>query len=202
MKTINILKQYFPVAVLSLVLIASSLEAGAQNHRNEGKRDNERDHDQNEYRQDDRNQERTANNEWRERKEGNRDNRNYESRDNRDEYRPQYSQRNGYSRQNYYNHSQYGRVYNRFDRNPMVFEHSRGNYYYSGNNFYRYNDRIGYCRIEPPRNVYFRDLPFDCDRVYIGGQVFFRNGDLFFQLSRRGYVIVPSPIEFRFSARF
>jgi hypothetical protein len=107
-----------------------------------------------------------------------------------------------YPHRNYFEHPHYGRVYSRFDHDPIIFRHSHGNYFYSDNHFYVYRDGIGYCSVEPPRNVYFSELPFDCSRVRINGQVFFRNGDLFFQLSRRGYVIVPSPIEVRFSARF
>jgi hypothetical protein len=45
-------------------------------------------------------------------------------------------------------------------------------------------------------------LPLECNRVYVNGHVFFRNGDLFFKLSRLGYELVPSPFEIRFTARF
>lgn len=200
MKTIDNLRKYFLVVTISILLLASTLEAGAQNSHNQGKKGNDR--DRKEYRQPDRNNDRTANYDRRDRNDGNRDNRNYESRDNRNGNHQKYSKNNNYAQPNYYNHSRYGRVYNRFDRNPIVFRHSRGDYYYSDNNFYRYNNGIGYCMVEPPRNVYFRDLPFDCERVNINGSIFFRNSDLFFQHSRRGYAIVPSPIQVHISARF
>jgi hypothetical protein len=50
--------------------------------------------------------------------------------------------------------------------------------------------------------VYFRDLPFSCNRVHVNNQLYFRHGDLYFSHSPRGYVIVPSPIEVNFSVRF
>lgn len=267
MKTIDNLRKYFPVVTISILLVASALDAGAQNRRNNGNnRGNERNSDQKEYRQSGRNQNKSSNNEWRGRQDGTRDNRNIVSRDNRNNvsrgnqsygnrdnrsivsrdnrnygtrdnrsivsrdngsygnrdnqygvsrgnqnyesrgYRNQnqsgYLSRNNRTQSNYFNHPQYGRVYRRFDRNPIVFENSRGNYYYSNNNFYRYNDGIGYCMVEPPRDIYFSNLPIECEQVYINDQEYFRNGDLYFQLSNRGYFIVPSPIELRISARF
>jgi hypothetical protein len=36
----------------------------------------------------------------------------------------------------------------------------------------------------------------------LNGEVFFRYGNLFFQYSPKGYVMVPSPLEIRFTARF
>lgn len=235
MKTIDNLRKYFPVVTISILLVASALDADAQNNRNNGNnRGNERNRDQKEYRQSGRNQNKSANNELRGRQDGtrdnrnivsrdnrssvsrdnrnnvsrgnqsygNRDNRSYESRDYRNQNQSGYLSRNNRTQSNYFNHPRYGRVYSRFDRNPIVFEHSRGNYYYSNNNFYRYNDGIGYCMVEPPRDIYFSNLPIECEQVYINDQEYFRNGDLYFQLSDRGYFIVPSPIELRISARF
>lgn len=102
----------------------------------------------------------------------------------------------------YYNHPRYGRVYQRFEHKPYVLKHSRGNYYYSDNRFYTYRDGIGYCVAEPPRHVYFRELPFRCTRIYANGCEYYRSGDLFFRLSARGYVIVPAPLEVNVSVRF
>ncbi|HZL08398.1 MAG TPA: DUF6515 family protein [Prolixibacteraceae bacterium] len=202
MKTIDRLSKYFPIVTISLILLASTLDAGAQNHRNKDKKGNERNHDRKEYKQADRNEGRTANHEWGKQNDRNRDNRNYESRDNRSDHHSKYSKKNNYVQRNYYNHPQYGRVYNRFDCNPIVFENTRGNYYYFGNHFYRYQRGIGYYVVEAPRSEYFSRLPVDYRRVQVNGNVFFRNGDVFFQLSHRGYRIVPSPIEVQFSVRF
>jgi hypothetical protein len=202
MKTKDYLRQYFPVITIALVLIASTLEAVAEDHHKGGKREKESDHGRQEYRQPSRYDEQTANNDWLDREDRDRDDRNQEYRNNRNEYQPVYSKKNYHAHLNYYNHPQHGRVYIRFDHNPIVFKTQYGNYYYSENNFYRYHDGIGYCAAEPPRNQYFRYLPVECRKVYINGQMFFRNGDLFFELLPRGYVLVPSPFEIRFSARF
>jgi len=189
MKTFNSIRQYLPVIIFSLALMAASGEVSAQNHRNNKSHKN---NDHNEYRNDRsvRNNDRKSENKWREK-----DGRNYE-------YSKGYSKKHNYSHNNYFTHPKYGRVYQRFDHNPIVFRHSHGNYYYSGNNFYSYRKGVGYCVVEPPRNVYFRDLPFRCERVYVHGQAFYRNGDLFFNYSPRGYVIVPSPFEVSFSVKF
>ena len=107
-----------------------------------------------------------------------------------------------YGNNDCYNHPKYGRVYSRFEHKPYILRHSHGSYYYSDNRFYTYLDGVGYCVAEPPRHVYFRELPFHCTRVYSNGREYYRNGDLFFSLSARGYVIVPAPVEFSVSVRF
>jgi len=198
MKTINNLKQYIPVLTISLVLIASAIDTDAQNRRNETKKDREL----KEYRKTDRHEQKTAKNDWKDRKDENWEHRNYERDDHRKEYHPKYSKNKKYIHPSYFDHPKYGRVYNKFDRNPLVFKHQQGDYYYYENNFYRYHKGIGYCVIESPRHLYFKHLPVDCSRVRLNGHVFFRHGDVFFQLSPRGYVIVPSPLDVRFTARF
>jgi hypothetical protein len=200
MKTIDNLRKYIPVYAISILLIASSFEAGAQNrHKNNGR---EKENDRKEYRQPDRHGQKITKNDWKDRKNEKWDHGDYTRNDNRKEYQPKYYKGNKHSDPDFFTHPRYGRVYTRFDHNPLVFKHQHGDYYYFGNNFYRYHQGIGYCVVEPPRNIYFRHLPDDCNKVRIDGRVFFRHGDLFFQLSPRGYVIVPSPIEIRFSARF
>lgn len=193
MKTIDNLRQYIPVLTICFVLIASSIEAGAQNHRDNSKHDRKF----KEYSKSDRHQ-KSAKNEWNDRK----DKKKYDNHAAREIYYPQYSVRGKHQYPNYFDHPKHGRVYQRFDHSPIVLKHRHGDYYYSGSNFYRYHKGIGYCVVEPPRNMYFSHLPVDCNRVRINGHVFFRNGDLFFQLSPNGYMIVPSPLEVRFSARF
>jgi hypothetical protein len=56
--------------------------------------------------------------------------------------------------------------------------------------------------VKAPRNIYFSRLPMECNRVHVNGQVFFRNGELYFQLSPRGYALVPAPVGISISARF
>lgn len=200
MKTIDNLRQYLPVVILSTILIASTVEVNAQNHRGEGKKGNGR--GWKEYRESDRDDDRTANNNWRDDRDRNYEKHNWNENGNRNEYRPKYSKKFRHEDSEYYEHPNYGRVYQRFDRNPVVFHHDRDDYYYYGNHFYNYRRGIGYCAVEPPRHTYFRQLPSDCERVYVNGDVFFRNGNVFFQLSPRGYAIVPSPVQIRISARF
>lgn len=195
MKTIDHLRKYLPVVIFSTILIASTVEVNAQNYRKEGKK--EKGNDRKEYRESGRDDNRTANNYQR----NDRD-RNYEQKSWNDrEYRPKYSKKNKYQKSDYFEHPRYGRVYQRFDRNPVVFHHDRDNYYYYGDRFYSYRRGVGYCVVEPPRNVYFRQLPVNCERVYVNGNVLFRNGDLFFKLSNRGYALVNLP-GVSISARF
>lgn len=186
MKTNN-LKQYFPVLLCTVLLSATAISVNAQGHRGEGKRDKER--ERKEYKKYDRDDDRSA----------------YYYRDNdRNErtYQAKYHKRYKNNRSDYFEHPKYGRVYERFERNPVVFRHDHDNYYYYGNHFYTYRRGVGYCVVEEPRNVYFRTLPVECERVYVGGHLYFRNGNLFFQLSPRGYVMANIPVGIHISARF
>ncbi|MFA5330007.1 MAG: DUF6515 family protein [Prolixibacteraceae bacterium] len=198
MKTINYFRQYFPVVIISIVLFASTANVEAQNHRRENK-NNERAHA--EYKKSDRNERKTANRNWKSDKNYKHEKQAWKGNDRTWDYRAKYEKKYNRNRV-YFEHPRYGRVYHRFDHNPVVFRHNHDNYYYYGNHFYTYRRGIGYCVIEPPHNVFFRDLPFGCDRVNINGKVFFRNGDLFFQLSPRGYAIVPARLGIHITARF
>jgi hypothetical protein len=195
MKTINRLRKYLPVVIFSTILIASAVEVKAQDYRKEGKK--EKGNDRKEYREYSRDNDRTANN-YR----GDDRDRNYGQKSWNDrEYHPKYSKKYKNQKSDYFEHPKYGRVYQRFDRNPVVFHHDRDDYYYYGNRFYRYRKGVGYCVVEPPRNVYFRQLPMNCERVQVNGNVLFRNGDLFFKFSPRGYALVNLP-GVSISARF
>lgn len=184
MKAINSLSQILPVVLFSAILFGAT-NTSAQNHWKKDKRD------RNEYRERDYNRNNDREYSYRN------DNRHNDE----SAYRSVYYNRSRHDSR-YFEHPRYGRVYERFDYNPIVFHHSRDNYYYYGNQFYTYRRGVGYCIVEPPRNVYFRTLPAECERVYINGNVFFRHGDLFFQFSPRGYSIVTSPAQVRITARF
>jgi hypothetical protein len=192
MKTIDNLRLVLPVIFFSTLLLTVA-DANAQNRWKKDKHENDR----NEYRgRNDRGDRNHYNN--------NRENRDYVYENSYDEgkgYRSEYYGRNRHDPR-CYDHPRYGRVYQRFDHNPVVFRHDRDNYYYYGDNFYTYRRGIGYCVAEPPREVYFRTLPVECERVYVNGNILFRHGGLFFQLSPRGYSIVTSPVQVRISARF
>ena len=197
MKTLNNFRQYFPVLMLAAAMIASTVVANAEDHHKEGKKENGR--ERKEYRESGRDDDRTSYNDRSD--DRNYERKNWNSRENHKEYHPQYSNRYKHQTSNYFEHPKYGRVYERFDRNPVVFHHDRDDYYYYGNHFYSYRRGVGYCVVEPPRHVYFRQLPVDCERVYVNGNIFFRNGDLYFQLSPRGYALVNLP-RISISARF
>jgi hypothetical protein len=202
MKTIDYLRHYIPVVTISLVLIASAFVVRAEDRHKKESRENEHERNRNEYRSPGYHHEETARNEWNEHLNRDRNDEDYKYRGNHNEYHPKYYSNHHHAQPDYFNHPKYGRVYQRFEHNPIVFETRGGNYYYSGNNFYRYHEGIGYCVVEPPSHIYFRRLPFECRRVYLNGEVFFSNGSLFFQYSPKGYVLVPSPLELRFTARF
>ena len=203
MKAIQLIRPFLPGVIFSFALMATSLEVSAQNCRNNYK--SNRNNDREEYRNErsnssehdeDRNDDEDGGNKKHYKKyKSDRNNENYE-------YNQHYSQRPNCSQRSYSNHPQYGRVHESFDQEPVIFRNSHGDYYYSDNQFYTYRDGIGYCEVEPPREVYFTDLPFDCNRVYVNGHTFFRNGDLYFSHSPRGYVIVPPPLAINFSIRF
>ncbi len=199
MKTLNNYRQYFPVLLLATAMIVSTVAASAEGHHKEGKKGNGR--ERNEYRESGRDDDRTVYNNIRDNRDGNYKHKNWNSRENHKEYRPKYANKYKHYDSDYYEHPRYGRVYQRFDRNPVVFHHDRDDYYYYGNHFYSYRRGVGYCVVDAPRNVYFRQLPVACERVYVNGNVLFRNGDLFFQLSPRGYALVNLP-SISISARF
>jgi hypothetical protein len=198
MKTLNNFRQYFPVLILATAMTVSTVEANAQNNRKE-KKENGR--ERKEYQESERRDDKTAYRNRSDDREGNYERKDWNDRENNKVYRPKYNSRNKHYESDFYEHPRYGRVYQRFDRNPIVFHHDRDDYYYYGNHFYSYRKGIGYCVVEPPRHVYFRQLPVDCERVYVNGKALFRNGDLFFQLSPRGYALVNLP-GISISARF
>lgn len=190
MKSIISTRPILSVAILSIALMSASIDANADNHKNGNQGKNKH---RSEYR------------------EGGNHRGYYSDRDDRGkgnhkhykDYRKDEDYRAyNYRGRNYYDHPKYGRVYQRFEHKPYVLKHSHGNYYYSDNRFYTYHDGLGYCVAEPPRHVYFRELPFHCTRVYSNGCEYYRSGDLFFSLSTRGYIMVPAPVEFNVSVRF
>lgn len=199
MKTSYLVNRYFSLVTVSLVLIAWSFDLNAQSRKDENRG---RERSKTEYRKSDRYSDYARYDRRDDRNDRNYRSQEYSSKNKHRGYYPEYSKKHKHAHVDYYNHPKHGRVYHRFDHNPVVFHHSKGNYYYYGNHFYTYRKGIGYCVVDNPRNIYFRTLPMHCDRVHFNGHVFFRNGDLFFQYSPHGYFLVPPPIDIRFSARF
>ncbi len=196
MKTNYNLKAYFPVLFISFILMGLTYDANAQKHRNEGRKGNEK--ERKEYRESRHDDNRIAYNDRRSYSGRNYERKNWNDR----EYHPQYNKRYGHEESEYFEHPRYGRVYQKFDRRPIVLRHHRDNYYYYGNRFYTFRPGIGYCAIEFPGHTYFRQLPFACDEVYVHGQSFYRYGDLYFRLFPGGYMVVPSPFAVTITARF
>ena len=199
MKTLDNFRQYLPVLMLATAMIASTVVASAEDHHKEGKKENGR--ERKEYRESRHDDDRTAYNNRRDDRDGSYERKNWNNREDDREYRQKYNNRNKHYESEYFEHPRYGRVYQRFDHNPVVFHNDRDDYYYYGDHFYSYRRGVGYCVVDAPRNVYFRELPVDCERVQVNGNVLFRNGDLYFQLSRRGYALVNLP-GVSISARF
>jgi len=201
MKAIQSIRYFLPVVIFSFIMMAASLEASSQNRRNNHKSD--KNNERKEYRGDRSDNHSVARNNVRS---GDRNHyEGHKSDGNHGDY--SYSEHNSGRRYNghqqaYTNHPRYGRVYQTFEHKPYVFRHSHGNYYYSDNQFYTYRDRIGYSVSEPPRDVYFDELPFECSRVHVNGHDLYRNGDLYFSHSTRGYIIVPPPLAINFSIGF
>lgn len=202
MKAPHLLRQFVPVAIISFALMALSIEVSSQNNRNKNK--SKKNNDRKEYRFDHSSHSnhsvdgnyghKSDKKHYKEYHSGN-DKGNYK-------YSQHYSKKNYHSRNDYFNHPKYGRVYQKFEQKPVIFRHSHGNYYYSQDRFYTYHDGVGYCVSEPPRQVYFRDLPFNCSRVHVNGHEYYRNGNLYFSHSPRGYVIVQPPLSINLAVRF
>lgn len=190
MKSLNTTRPFFSAAILTIALISASIVTHADGHKH---KNGHKKHYRTEYHEGDHYYTEHYDRDVR----GKGHKKHYKHYRNDHDYKAY-----NHDRRDCYDHPKYGRVYHRFERNPYVLRHSHGDYYYSDNRFYTYRDGIGYCVAEPPRHVYFRELPFHCTRVYSNGREYYRNGDLFFRLSARGYVIVPAPVEFNVSIRF
>ena len=101
-----------------------------------------------------------------------------------------------------YHHPKYGHVYKRFHINPVrIHHHAHGDYYFYGGHYYRHHHGIGYVRIEIPRHMVFSHLPFQCELVRVGPQVYYRYGDMYFERYAHGYRLAPT-VSIQFSAHF
>lgn len=121
------------------------------------------------------------------------DHRRYSNRDWDNHYR--------YNRRYEYHHPQYGHVYRRFHTSPIRLRYANGDIFFAAGNYYRYYRGVGYVRIAVPRNVVFYNLPFQCERVRVGPQVYYRYGNLVFERYNHGFRLAPS-IGIHLSAHF
>jgi hypothetical protein len=106
-----------------------------------------------------------------------------------------------YDKRYEYDHPHYGHVYKNFRSKPVRIHHHHGDYYFYGGRYYSHRPGIGYVHVEIPRNLIFVDLPFHCQRVWVGPHVYYRYGDLYFERCDLGYRLAPN-VSIHLSARF
>lgn len=92
---------------------------------------------------------------------------------------------------NYYKHPHYGHVIRHFDSRPLAFKYNHGRLYYRDGLFFNYFPRVGYVVVNYPFNQIFTSLPFGATRIVFRGHPYFRIGDLYFEVHRHGYRLVP-----------
>jgi hypothetical protein len=193
--------------MITLAAVVTGLNAEAQrrearterkNQKTEKRQFTEHKNDKKEYKNSDKNKK------WK----SDRDdfaNRNYQYWDKND-HRKKYPQKQWdknykYTSRYEYVHPKYGHVYRKFNSSPIRLRYGQGDIFFFGSNYYRYYRGIGYVRIAIPRNVIFYDLPFQCELVRVGPQVYYRYGDLVFERCDRGFRLAPA-IDIHLSAHF
>jgi len=123
--------------------------------------------------------------------------RNWESyRWNHNSWRNYYGYYNPYSYKNhkyYYKHPYYGHVIRRFVHRPQVYIHNHTKYYAYDGYFFRYRSGVGYILVDVPFGMAFEYLPNETERVYINGFLYFRVGNLFFERTNYGFLLVHYP---------
>jgi hypothetical protein len=123
--------------------------------------------------------------------------RNWESyRWNHISWRNYYGYYNPYSFRNhkyYYHHNYYGHVIRKFGHKPHIYIHNRTKYYCYDGYFFRHRSGIGYVLADVPFGMAFDYLPRNYERVYINGYLYFRVGNLFFERTNYGFLLVHYP---------
>ena len=104
-------------------------------------------------------------------------------------YIPYYFRNN----RNYWYYPQYGHILRGFDHNPFLFYSGRIPFFLEDGFFYRYYNGIGYVWVEDPYNLWFNELPYEAVRVRIGGEIYFRLGNVYFEPGPRGFRAVMLP---------
>jgi len=93
-----------------------------------------------------------------------------------------------------YRHPQYGLVYRSFNSVPVRLKYQGGYYYFHGGHYYRLYPEVGYVRVEAPRAVVFQEIPSHSVRVRIGGERYYRYGELVFERYDYGYRLAPPSV--------
>lgn len=115
---------------------------------------------------------------------------------NHNSWRNYYGYYNPYSYRNhkhYYHHHYYGHVIRRFVHKPQIYIHNHTRYYCYDGYFFRYRSGVGYVLVDIPFGMAFEYLPNDYERVYINGYLYFRVGNLFFERTNYGFLLVHYP---------
>lgn len=90
----------------------------------------------------------------------------------------------------------------KYARHAIVFHHNHGNYFFHHGRFYQYHPSRGYYRVGVPAGLVFEYLPSGYKKIYIGGQLYYRYGEIFFEYSPWGYRIIPQPTGMIVTAHF
>lgn len=93
----------------------------------------------------------------------------------------------------YYHHPHFGHVIKRFVYRPQIYVHNHTRYYCYDGYFFRYRSGIGYILVDVPFGMVFEYLPDNYERVYINGYMYFRVGNLFFERTNYGFLLVHYP---------
>jgi len=115
---------------------------------------------------------------------------------NRDSWRGYYSSYHPYSyrfHKYYYHHPRYGHVIRRFTGRPWFFIHNHHRYYCFNGHFFRHFRGVGYVLVDMPYGIIFERIPVGYEQVYINGYLYFRIGNLFFEMTRYGFRLVHYP---------
>lgn len=90
----------------------------------------------------------------------------------------------------------------KYARHAIVFHHNHGNYFFHHGRFYQYHPARGYYRVGVPTGLVFEYLPTGYREVRVGGQLYYRYGNIFFEYSPWGYRIIPQPAGMVITAHF
>jgi hypothetical protein len=94
---------------------------------------------------------------------------------------------------NYWYYPGYGHILRGFRTNPVVFYAGRIPFYFEDGFFFRYHRGIGYVWVEDPLDIWFTDLPRGVEKVRIGGRMYFRFGNAYFESGPRGFRLALLP---------
>ncbi len=93
----------------------------------------------------------------------------------------------------YVYHPEFGHIIRKFSYRPVFFIHNHQRYYSYNGHFFRYFRGIGYILVDMPYGIVFEHLPVEYERVYINGYLYFRTGNLFFEMTPDGFRLVHYP---------